>query len=63
VLPADACVQFALSAPGVVSVSLNTSKPERVGDNVAAVQAEIPREFWAEMKTEGLISPDYPYLG
>jgi len=63
VSPAAACVRFALSPPGVAAVALNTSRPERVAENVAAVQAEIPAAFWVEAKDIGLIRRDYPYVG
>jgi D-threo-aldose 1-dehydrogenase len=63
VLPANACVQFGMSPPGVISIALNTSKPERVCQNVASVTADIPTAFWARLKNEGLITQDYPYLG
>ena len=63
VLPAEACIQFGMSVPGVVSIALNTSKPSRVQQNVAAVQAEIPSGFWAAMKEEGLVARDYAYVG
>ena len=63
VLPANACVQFGMSPPGVISIALNTSKPERVNQNVASVTADIPTAFWARLKNEGLIAQDYPYLG
>jgi D-threo-aldose 1-dehydrogenase len=63
VLPAEACVQFGMSVPGVVSIALNTSKPDRVQQNVAAVQAKIPVEFWAAMKADGLVAEDYPCVG
>jgi D-threo-aldose 1-dehydrogenase len=63
VLPANACVQFGMSAPGVVSIALNTSKPARIQDNVASITAAIPPEFWTALKTAGLIAPYYPYLG
>ena len=63
VLPANACVQFGLSHPAVISVALNTSRPERIAQNVASVQADIPAAFWSDLKTEGLIAQDYPYLG
>ena len=35
--PMHACVQFGLSAPGVVAVALNTSHADRIRENVAAV--------------------------
>lgn len=63
VRPAEACVQFGMSPPGIVSIALNTAQPERVQQNVASVTADIPSEFWAALKAEGLIAPDYPYLG
>jgi D-threo-aldose 1-dehydrogenase len=63
VKPADVCVQFAQSHPGVISIALNTSKPERVEQNIASVMTEIPHEFWQSLKQNGLISRDYSYLG
>ena len=63
VSPSAACVEFGLSAPGIASVSLNTSKPARVADNVALVEATAPRAFWVAMKDAGLIARDYPHLG
>jgi len=63
VAPAVACVQFGLSAPSVLAVALNTSKPQRVSENVAAVAARVGEAFWAAMKADGLIARDYPYLG
>jgi D-threo-aldose 1-dehydrogenase len=63
VSPAHACVRFALSPPGVVAVALNTSRSERVGENVEAVQAQVPDELWLAMKNEGLMDPAYPHLG
>jgi D-threo-aldose 1-dehydrogenase len=60
--PAAACVHFGMSAPGVASISLNTSNPMRIKDNVESVVADIPSEFYLEMKEKGLISKDYPYV-
>ena len=63
VTPAVACVNFGMTAPGVVAISLNTSNPKRIKDNVASVETDVPKEFYAEMVKKGLISKDYPYLG
>ncbi|HEY3319354.1 MAG TPA: aldo/keto reductase [Planctomycetota bacterium] len=60
--PAAACVQFALKMPGVVSVALNTGKPERIGENVRLTQTEIPAAFWQEMKLAGLLEAEYRYV-
>jgi D-threo-aldose 1-dehydrogenase len=62
VTPSLVCCQFALSPPGVSSLALNTSKPDRVKDNIALVQDEVPAGFWNAMKEDGLLSPDYPYV-
>jgi len=61
--PAEACVRFGMSPPGVVGVALNTSRPERIRQNVAAVQSRIPAGFWTAMKEEGLLAHDYPHVG
>ena len=63
VAPALACVQFAMTPPGIVSIALNTSKPCRVSQNVELVQTRVPDKFWAAMKNACLIAGDYPYAG
>jgi D-threo-aldose 1-dehydrogenase len=60
--PSDACVAFALTPPGVLSISLNTSNPNRVKDNIDSVTIEIPDKFWKTLKSKGLIANDYPYV-
>lgn len=60
--PAEACVQFALNAPGVISVALNTTNAKRVKQNVEMTNVEIPEKFWDKMKSKGLIERDYRYL-
>ena len=62
VVPANACVQFAMTPPGVISISLNTSDPNRVKKNVESVACKIPDGFWKEMVEKGLIDKDYPHL-
>jgi D-threo-aldose 1-dehydrogenase len=62
ITPSVACVNFGMTPPGVAAISLNTSNPHRVKDNVESVLAKIPKEFYAEMLNKGLISKDYPYL-
>jgi len=57
--PAEACVQFALSAPGVVSLALSTTNPRRVKENIEMASAKVPDDFWKAMKTKGLIREDY----
>ncbi|MBN1481136.1 aldo/keto reductase [candidate division KSB1 bacterium] len=61
--PATACVQFGLSHPGILSIALNTSNPQRVRQNIASVSTELSSDFWMAMKNAGLIANNYPYLG
>jgi len=63
VKPAEACVIFGMSPPGIVSIALNTSKPDRVRENVGLVRAKIPAEFWITMKEENLIDKNYQFVG
>jgi D-threo-aldose 1-dehydrogenase len=62
VVPGDACIHFSMSHPAIVSMALNTSKPEKMNRNVEILKARIPDSFWTEMKEGGLIDPEYEYL-
>ncbi len=62
VLPAQACVSFGMTPPGVISIALNTSDPNRVKENVKAVTTVVPNEFWKEMIKSRLIGDEYPFL-
>ena len=63
VTPAAASVQFSVSHPGINSVALNCDHARRVAENLEAARAPIADEFWEELKSEGVISPAYPYVG
>jgi D-threo-aldose 1-dehydrogenase len=60
--PASACLHFGMSHPAIVSIALNTSKPEKIEKNVQTLNGKIRSSFWNAMKDEGLIDPDYRYL-
>lgn len=60
--PAEACVAFALSSPGVKSIALNTTNAKRVKGNIDMAEVKIPGDFWKEMKALGLINDNYKYL-
>ncbi|MBC8034059.1 MAG: aldo/keto reductase [Chitinophagaceae bacterium] len=55
IAPAEACFNFGFRVPGVVSVALSTTKPEKVKRNVEMSTKEIPVEFWDSMINKGLI--------
>lgn len=58
VLPAEACFNFSFQFPGVKSIALNTTRPEKVATNVALAQKELPLAFWTEMQHRGLIETE-----
>jgi D-threo-aldose 1-dehydrogenase len=53
--PAEACVAYALKAPGVKSIALSTTNPKRVENNIKMANTVIPSQFWVEMIDKGLI--------
>lgn len=54
--PAEACFAFGMGFDGVKAVALNTSKAEKIKENVAMATRRIPRSFWEELIAQGLIS-------
>ena len=60
--PADACILFGLSHPGIISIALNTSRPDAIKQNVQLMYKKIPAGFWGEMRESGLIENSYNYL-
>lgn len=62
VLPGVAATAFALRVPGVVSVALNTTRAERVADNVAMPAIPVPPAFWRDLLDEGLVDRGLAFL-
>lgn len=58
IAPAAAGAAFAGSAPGVVSLALSTSRPERVADLIALSEARAPSGFLAALVEEGLVESE-----
>jgi len=57
--PSEACIQFSLNVPGVKGIALNTSNSARVQSNLNLLHANIPFEFWQELKNNQLIEVDF----
>lgn len=53
--PAEACFNFGFNIPGVSSVALSTSKPEKVKINIEMATKKIPVAFWSAMQEQGLL--------
>lgn len=62
VKPAEACVQFALNVPGVVSVALNTTEAKRVKENIEMAYKKLSAAFWERMKQDGLLEEEYEFV-
>ena len=62
ITPFDAAVRFGLSAPGIVSIALNTGKPERIAENAHAGEKTVPAGFWSAMKDAGLLERDFAFV-
>jgi D-threo-aldose 1-dehydrogenase len=58
-----AALQFALAHPAVAAVIPGASRPARIAEDQAALQAAIPPAFWAEMRDAQLVAPDAPLPG
>jgi len=55
VSPAHACCQYGRSPKPVGSIALNTSRPERIPDNVRYGTEDLPEKFWQDLKARRLI--------
>lgn len=55
-----AALQFPLAHPAVAAVIPGARSPEEVDENVQMAGFEIPSDFWAELREEGLIPDDAP---
>ena len=50
---AAAALQFTLAHPAITTVLIGTSRPERIGENVAALTHAIPEALWDELAELG----------
>ena len=55
-----AAVQFPLGHDAVVAVIPGANSPQQVEENLRNLQIDIPSQFWAELKEEGLLRADAP---
>jgi len=55
-----AALQFPLGHPAVASVVVGMRAPDEVATNIEAFTPDMPADFWAELKAEGLLREDAP---
>ncbi|PCE24729.1 aldo/keto reductase [Burkholderia ubonensis] len=55
-----AALQFVLAHPATAAVIPGASRPERIAEDQAALKADVPADFWHEMREQGLVATDAP---
>lgn len=55
-----AALQFCAAPQTVSSVIPGARRPQQPGENVASMSVQIPADFWAELKEQGLIAQNAP---
>ncbi len=55
-----AALQFPLAHPAVRSLVIGMVSPTEIDQNLAALHAPIPADFWVALREEGLIDPAAP---
>lgn len=58
-----AALQFSLANPAVAAVIPGASRPERLAEDLAALNSVIPAAFWHDMRAEQLVAADAPLPG
>lgn len=53
-------LQFALAHPAVAAVIPGASRPARIAEDRAALEADVPADFWRELRQAGLVHPQAP---
>lgn len=55
-----AALQFSTAHPAVAAVIPGSSRPQRIAEDLAALQEEIPQAFWQELREQELIAAGAP---
>lgn len=55
-----AALQFSLAHPAVAAVIPGASRPERIAEDHAALNAVIPDDFWHELRKQSLVAATAP---
>lgn len=53
-------LQFALAHPAVAAVIPGASRPDRLAEDRAALDATVPAEFWRALREAALVHPEAP---
>jgi len=53
-------LQFSLANPAVAAVIPGASRPDRIVEDRAAMEEQIPRDFWCDLRQAGLVDLEAP---
>lgn len=56
-------LQFALANPAVAAVIPGASRPSRIVEDRAALNEDVPTDFWRDLRKAGLVNPAAPLPG
>lgn len=56
----SAALQFSPAHPAVAAVIPGATRPSRIAEDVAAVEATVPAAFWEALRREGLVAENAP---
>ncbi|GGN13799.1 aldo/keto reductase [Dyadobacter beijingensis] len=56
----SAGLQFSLASPAVAAVIPGSSKPGRIAEDIEALTAIVPGEFWHQLRAQNLVDPAAP---
>ncbi|HEY1399539.1 aldo/keto reductase, partial [Roseateles sp.] len=56
-------LQFSLANPAVAAVIPGASQPSRLAEDRAALNEQVPVDFWRELRQAKLVHPDAPLPG
>ncbi|MFE3200149.1 aldo/keto reductase [Embleya sp. NPDC059237] len=55
-----AALQFSLAHPVAAAAIPGATRPGRIAEDVAALNANVPAAFWHDLRSAGLVAPDAP---
>lgn len=55
-----AALHFSLAHPASAGIIPGASKPDRIAEDVAALDVTVPDDFWYELRNQGLVAPHAP---
>lgn len=55
-----AALHFSLAHPAAAAVIPGASRPERIAEDHAAINFQVPGDFWSDLRRSGVVAPNAP---